>query len=409
MKKFDFKNIPLLWQTFLGIILTIAIVLGVSTFITVNSVNNNFDNFIVKQGETLGRGYGREISEIYKEERHKQIVEEFKQTVIESTLLSVGLAVVISSVLAYFFSKKITKPLSKLHDSINSVSNLKSIEHISTTGTKEINDLAISFNAMIDRLINLEEMRDDLVDDVVHELRTPLARIVGDLEGVQDKIYEADEQVISRVLKNSYRLDTLINRLTHFANIRAGKIKMEKEKVSISKMIDEVISAIDPNATTNLHIKNLVDKKVFIEADPQLLKEVFENLINNAIKYTPKGFIYIVYEKAKSQLLFIDSGIGIEKKDKKNIFERFYRIDKSRNVKSGGLGLGLAIVREIVEAHGWEISVASPLSDLIENNTYLAEILINENQKAKMNISRFKGSVFIIDNISTDDKRNKLK
>jgi len=192
MKKFDFKNIPLLWQTFLVIILTIAIVLGVSTFITVNSVNNNFDNFIVKQGETLGRGYGREISEIYKEERHKQIVEEFKQTVIESTLLSVGLAVVISSVLAYFFSKKITKPLSKLHDSINSVSNLKSIEHISTTGTKEINDLAISFNAMIDRLINLEEMRDDLVDDVVHELRTPLARIVGDLEGVQDKIYEAD-------------------------------------------------------------------------------------------------------------------------------------------------------------------------------------------------------------------------
>lgn len=397
MKNFDLKNIPLLWQTFIVIILTIIFVLGISTIITINNVNINFDNFIVKQGETLGKGYGRELSEIYKEEKHEKIVDEFKNTVIEGTIISVVIAVIISSVLAYIFSKKITKPIIRLNESISNVAKLKNVKHLSASGTKEITDLALSYNSMIDRLISLEDMRDDLVDDVVHELRTPLARIVGDLEGVRDKIYKADETVISRVLRNAYRLDTLINRLTHFANIRAGKIKITKKKIFVHKIIEDIISTIDIKEYPAVNIKNLVSKKLTIDADLELITEVFENLINNAIKYTNNGFINILNNSANNQLYFIDSGVGIKKENLQNIFERFYRVDKSRNVKSGGLGLGLAIVREIVEAHGWIISAMSPIKDFFDTNIEVKEIIIKENKISDINILNNNGSAFIID------------
>jgi len=397
MKNFDLKNIPLLWQTFIVIILTIIFVLGFSTIITINNVNINFDNFIVKQGETLGKGYGRELSEIYKEEKHEKIVDEFKNTVIEGTIISVVIAVIISSVLAYIFSKKITKPIIRLNESISNVAKLKNVKHLSASGTKEITDLALSYNSMIDRLISLEDMRDDLVDDVVHELRTPLARIVGDLEGVRDKIYKADETVISRVLRNAYRLDTLINRLTHFANIRAGKIKITKKKIFVHKIIKDIISTIDIKEYPAVNIKNLVSKKLTIDADIELITEVFENLINNAIKYTNNGFINILNNSANNQLYFIDSGVGIKKENLQNIFERFYRVDKSRNVKSGGLGLGLAIVREIVEAHGWNISAMSPLKDFFDTNIEVKEIIIKENKISNVNFLNNNGSAFVID------------
>ena len=397
MKNFDLKNIPLLWQTFIVIILTIIFVLGFSTIITINNVNINFDNFIVKQGETLGKGYGRELSEIYKEEKHEKIVDEFKNTVIEGTIISVVIAVIISSVLAYIFSKKITKPIIRLNESISNVAKLKNVKHLSASGTKEITDLALSYNSMIDRLISLEDMRDDLVDDVVHELRTPLARIVGDLEGVRDKIYKADETMISRVLKNAYRLDTLINRLTHFANIRAGKIKITKKKIFVHKIIEDIISTIDIKEYPAVNIKNLVSKKLTIDADLELITEVFENLINNAIKYTNNGFINILNNSANNQLYFIDSGVGIKKENLQNIFERFYRVDKSRNVKSGGLGLGLAIVREIVEAHGWNISAMSPLKDFFDTNIEVKEIIIKENKISNVNLLNNNGSAFVID------------
>lgn len=397
MKNFDLKNIPLLWQTFIVIILTIIFVLGFSTIITINNVNINFDNFIVKQGETLGKGYGRELSEIYKEEKHEKIVDEFKNTVIEGTIISVVIAVIISSVLAYIFSKKITKPIIRLNESISNVAKLKNVKHLSASGTKEITDLALSYNSMIDRLISLEDMRDDLVDDVVHELRTPLARIVGDLEGVRDKIYQADETVISRVLRNAYRLDTLINRLTHFANIRAGKIKITKKKIFVHKIIKDIISTIDIKEYPAVNIKNLVSKKLTIDADIELITEVFENLINNAIKYTNNGFINILNNSANNQLYFIDSGVGIKKENLQNIFERFYRVDKSRNVKSGGLGLGLAIVREIVEAHGWNISAMSPLKDFFDTNIEVKEIIIKENKISNVNFLNNNGSAFVID------------
>lgn len=397
MKNFDLKNIPLLWQTFIVIILTIIFVLGFSTIITINNVNINFDNFIVKQGETLGKGYGRELSEIYKEEKHEKIVDEFKNTVIEGTIISVVIAVIISSVLAYIFSKKITKPIIRLNESISNVAKLKNVKHLSASGTKEITDLALSYNSMIDRLISLEDMRDDLVDDVVHELRTPLARIVGDLEGVRDKIYQVDETVISRVLRNAYRLDTLINRLTHFANIRAGKIKITKKKIFVHKIIKDIISTIDIKEYPAVNIKNLVSKKLTIDADLELITEVFENLINNAIKYTNNGFINILNNSANNQLYFIDSGVGIKKENLQNIFERFYRVDKSRNVKSGGLGLGLAIVREIVEAHGWNISAMSPLKDFFDTNIEVKEIIIKENKISDINFLNNNGSAFVID------------
>ena len=219
--------------------------------------------------------------------------------------------------------------------------------------TNEIQDLIVEFNKLVKELNRIEKFRDDLVSDIAHELKTPLTNIIGQTEGVIDGLYKADTNHMKKIVSNVKQLEYLISQLQNLTQIRSGQIDLRKQDINLKSLIDSIASNYDDK----LLIKNNISKKLTIKADKNRLIEILDNLISNAVRHTKAGSITVNY--ANDQLEIIDTGEGIPQKDLPYIFERFYRVDKSRNKKTGGLGLGLTITKDLVEAHGWTITAKS--------------------------------------------------
>jgi len=218
----------------------------------------------------------------------------------------------------------------------------------------------------ITELKKLEQMRKDFVANVSHELKTPITSIKGFTETLLDgAMYNEEtlEYFLSIILKESDRLQSLIHDLLELSKVEQHGFKLEMQTVNIVQMLKEIITILQGKAEAKeITLESLAEKDVLIQGDLNRLKQVFINLINNAIAYTPKGgnVQAVIEEKSDEVLVHIkDTGIGIEEKEIPRIFERFYRIDKARSRNSGGTGLGLAIVKHLVEAHHGYITVKS--------------------------------------------------
>jgi len=218
----------------------------------------------------------------------------------------------------------------------------------------------------ITELKKLEQMRKDFVANVSHELKTPITSIKGFTETLLDGAMHNEETLeyfLSIILKESDRLQSLIHDLLELSKIEQHGFELELQTINIVQMLKEIIIILQGKAEAKeIILESLSEKDVFIQGDLNRLKQVFINLINNAIAYTPKGgkVQAIIEEKNDEVLVHIkDTGIGIEEKEIPRIFERFYRIDKARSRNSGGTGLGLAIVKHLVEAHHGYITVKS--------------------------------------------------
>ncbi|MFO1443997.1 PAS domain-containing protein [Bacillus sp. Bva_UNVM-123] len=213
----------------------------------------------------------------------------------------------------------------------------------------------------------LEQMRKDFVANVSHELKTPVTSIKGFSETLLDGAMDdrkALEAFLKIILQESDRLQSLIQDLLDLSKIEQQGFHLSIQQYNLTATIEEVL-AIVQGKVSEKEIKLVFKNEgapIMIEADADRLKQVFLNLITNAITYTPKGgdISLSLYEKASKVVIKIkDTGIGIEKEEIPRIFERFYRVDKARSRNSGGTGLGLAIVKHIVEAHKGTISVES--------------------------------------------------
>lgn len=218
----------------------------------------------------------------------------------------------------------------------------------------------------ITELKKLEQMRKDFVANVSHELKTPITSIKGFTETLLDGAMHNEETLeyfLSIILKESDRLQSLIHDLLELSKIEQHGFKLELQTINIVQMLKEIIIILQGKAEAKeIILESLSEKDVFIQGDLNRLKQVFINLINNAIAYTPKaGKVQAIIEEKNDEVLvhIKDTGIGIEEKEIPRIFERFYRIDKARSRNSGGTGLGLAIVKHLVEAHHGYITVKS--------------------------------------------------
>ncbi|WP_442595412.1 two-component system histidine kinase PnpS [Neobacillus sp. D3-1R] len=222
----------------------------------------------------------------------------------------------------------------------------------------------------ITELKKLEQMRKVFVANVSHELKTPITSIKGFSETLLDGAMKDEvtlEAFLSIILKESDRLQTLIQELLDLSKIEQHGFQLNVEQLDILELLNEVVKMLDRKAeeknitlTINPGLTN-----VFIKGDYYRLKQVFINLVSNAIAYTPLGGkveISVREEDSKVYVKVKDTGIGIDKDEIPRIFERFYRVDNSRSRNSGGTGLGLAIVKHIVEAHKGSISVQSKLN-----------------------------------------------
>jgi signal transduction histidine kinase len=229
-----------------------------------------------------------------------------------------------------------------------------------TGRTDEIGDLAQAFNQTLERLERLFQAQQRLMADVSHELRTPLTAVRGNIDLMQH-MGETDPASLATIQEEVDRMARLVGDLLLLARADSGGLPLHMKPIELDNLLFEVYRRVRVLSKT-VHVVVTDIDQVRVRGDADRLKQLFINLVHNAIKFTPDGGeVRLSLSKTEfwARIVITDTGIGIPDEDLPHIFERFYRVDKARSRSQGGSGLGLSIAKWIVEAHGGEIYVTS--------------------------------------------------
>ena len=279
-------------------------------------------------------------------------------------LLGGILAVGVSILLTALLSRRILAPVRALTQAARRFGKGDLSSRVEYEGKDELGELAASFNSMASNLENLEKQRRIMVADIAHELRTPLSNLRGYLEAIADGVIQPDEANIRSLSEEANHLSRLVNELQELSLADAGALKLDIQPFDIAALLTDAVMAMQPAALSH-HLTlsaDIPEDLPEIPIDPYRIRQVITNLLNNAVTHTPADGLVTVTASLSQKSVIIsvsDTGEGIPEEDIPYIFERFYRVDKSRNRTTGGTGLGLTIAKRLIEAHGGSISVAS--------------------------------------------------
>jgi len=290
---------------------------------------------------------------------------DFVSSVNHSTWLAGITAALVALLLGSILFFQIVSPVQKLTTAAQKIAAGDLGGRILTQSQDEIGALATAFNQMADSLAQHEELRRNLIADVAHELRTPLTVIQGNLEAMLDGVLPASPQEIATLRDEAALLTRLVADLRLLSLAESGQLKLERVKTNIVELITHAVEPFRLQAQSSKVELNLelASSLPPIELDVDRITQVIRNLLSNALRHTPEGGQVIVTCKSNKphELLTTvsDTGEGIVPDDLPYVFDRFYRADKSRSRSSGGSGIGLAIVKQLVEAHGGKVWVES--------------------------------------------------
>lgn len=293
----------------------------------------------------------------------------FIQTIQLYILAAVCLTILLAIVFSMVFSKKLTAGFKKLSFAAGELQQHNLDIRIPLSGLPtEVKQIAISFNKLAESLSKEEMLRKQFTGDLAHELRTPLATLRSQIEAFQDGIWEPTPQRLQVSHEELMRLVRLVNELEKLLAAENPQIRLEKiemEAGSVLAALWEMFLPLFKEKGVGLQIEELTTEEFFL-ADKDRLMQVLSNVLNNALKYTSEGkkvTISVVKEKEGYVGFKIqDEGSGMKEEDIPHIFERFYRGDKSRDRKTGGAGIGLSIVKALMEAHNGVVKVKSKLN-----------------------------------------------
>lgn len=301
-----------------------------------------------------------------------QLEREFLASVHDS-LRWVGAGLLVLGLAAsYLLARSITIPIRKLGEAAEQVAQGNFGQTVPIQTDDEVGNLARVFNRMSQTLETNAVLKRRLLANIAHDLRTPLAVIQGNLEGMIDGVIESTPEQLQSLHEEAVRLNRLIADLRDLSLAEAGQLALEKAPVDINGLIDRAVSMLRPLADEKaIAIRcELAAEIPTLLLDSDRMHQVLYNLLTNAIRYSPaQGEIRVRTmllregERSWVKLLFADQGPGIAPEDLPHVFDHFYRGDKSRDRKSGGSGLGLAIVKQLVENHGGRVSVTSCLGE----------------------------------------------
>ena len=274
-------------------------------------------------------------------------------------LIAGALAAVISLVIARWLARGMTQPLRDMAAAARRLEQGDYTTRVHVRGLDEVGQLAAAFNRMSAELEDLERSRRDLVANVSHELKTPIAAIRAHLENLADGVEEADPKTLQVMLAQTERLTRLVDQLLDLSRLESGEAPFHREVVAIAPLVARVISEITiGRSISDVRLDADVADDVVADADPERIHQVLFNLVDNAVRFTPPGGAISVigtHVDGRVRLQVVDTGVGIAPDHLPRVFERFYRVDASRSRDDGGTGIGLAIARSIVEGHGGRI------------------------------------------------------
>jgi signal transduction histidine kinase len=268
-------------------------------------------------------------------------------------------ALLLAFALSYLLTKRVLRPLTQMSEASRQIASGNFTARVEATRADEIGELGTAFNLMGDSLEKLERLRKTMVADVAHELRTPLTNLRGYLEGLSDGVIPADKQTLEMLQQENLRLVTLVDGLGQLARADAAHAYLERQPVDLQTCIREILSLYRMNfEEKKINVTTHFVDRVMVQADRDKMLQVIRNLVENCWKYTPTNGVVTVSCTLVHKCVridFINSGQGIPEQDLPFIFERFFTADPSRSREAGGAGIGLAIVKQLVEAHGGKV------------------------------------------------------
>ncbi len=290
----------------------------------------------------------------------------FRANSYGAIVTAAAIAAIIACVIGYFVSRGMARPIQRITSTAKQIRNGDLTARTGVTGPDEIGQLGETFDDMastIERDIKLEHR---LTGDVAHELRTPLMAMQATVEAMQDGVLPADDEHFEVVASEVRRLSRLIDAMLKLSRLENGSTEFNCERTDVAYLVKGLVSSQHQLFhEKGLHLRYVDETphgELYADVDPDLLREAIVNLMSNAMRYTnADGWVKVSLRQDRSDILISvqDTGIGIAKEDIPQTFARFWRSDVSRERVSGGLGVGLAITKEIVDRHNGTILVES--------------------------------------------------
>lgn len=287
-----------------------------------------------------------------------QTDEEFRNNSYQAMVFATALAIVLASCIGFLFARTLVSPINRMTTTAKAIKEGDLSARTELHGEDEIAHLGETFDAMADSIERDRELERRLTTDVAHELRTPLMAIQSTVEAMVDGVFEADEERLETVNSEVQRLSRLVDAILKLSRLESRSTPMKKEVVNVGELIAGIVATHEAFvADSGLTLKYEMEQGVRVLGDADMIRQATANLISNAVRYTSEGGLVTVRVKRGDIMASIsvqDTGIGLTPDEAKMVFSRFWRADAGRTRESGGLGIGLSVVKEIVELHnGW--------------------------------------------------------
>lgn len=294
----------------------------------------------------------------------RHVDEAFGAAVLIALAIAIGAAVLAALAVSIFLSFRMARPIRALAEAAERIAKGAYAARVPATGSDEIGALGSAFNEMATALESAEQKRRELLTDVAHELRTPLATVEGYLEGLADGVVPADRETWSLLQAETGRLRRLVDDLTKVSRAEERQLDLHRAPNKPGLLVAAAVQAAAPvYAAKGVALETKLDRRLpHVDVDPDRIAEVLANVLDNALRHTPTGGRVEVAAAGRGErveLVVADTGEGIAPEHLERVFERFFRADPARTRTAGGSGIGLAIVRALVEAHGGRVHAKS--------------------------------------------------
>jgi signal transduction histidine kinase len=286
----------------------------------------------------------------------------FDESVTRILLVAITVAIAVAVVLAGLLGARLGRPLRRANRAARSIARGEYGARLPREGSAELISLAESFNEMAAALDEHDRSQREFIANAAHELRTPLTNLQGYLEALRNGVIAAEPQVFESLGEEVDRLVRLSRSLDDLARGDTARVSGGLQEVDVGAAVRAAVELCRPSAQNRQLELACEVEDVRVRADPDALSQVLANLLNNAIAYTPVGGRIAVSSESRPnevRVTVLNTGDGIPAADLPHVFERFYRVEKSRDRRRGGAGIGLAIVRQLVELAGGRVGVQS--------------------------------------------------
>lgn len=284
----------------------------------------------------------------------------------------VGIVGCIVAVLLYFLAGRITNPIYKLSRAAKSIAQGNFRERVEIDEIEEIAELGETFNEMAESIEQFEDRRNSFVANISHDLRTPMTTITGFVQGILDGTIpeEKHEWYLSIVLDESKRLSRIVTDLLDISKLEQGSFNLEPCDFDINELVRLTVIKFEKKITDKNIMLSIEFERdgLYVNADKDAISRVLTNLLDNAIKFTDEGGFMDIRVGMKNSKIYVsvqNSGHGIAEEELSHVFDRFYKTDKSRSLDKNGAGLGLYIVKSIMQAHGERVWAESKQDEFV--------------------------------------------